>query len=225
MKSKILLAVLLAVSLITPTFAYQEIECSTDLAFSENSCNQCFKGTALSQWSVEWSIFDEWLNDSATDMILYKEIQEDPRLVNLSPDLVQWTQVPSSQGFWEYTSEFDNIYSEAEDGYVLEAGKKITWIKSKLGYGYSVTQNSAAQGENIGMLVFPLTSHALLADGTISEDSDVHNECVLFKSAEGEPENPVPTPRLPETGPAQFIMLAFFAMLLSFVLVKARKES
>jgi predicted 3-demethylubiquinone-9 3-methyltransferase (glyoxalase superfamily) len=85
------------------------------------------------------------VNASATDMILYKEIQEDPRLVNLSPDLTQWSQVPSSQGFWEYTSEFDNIYSEAEDGFVLEAGKKVTWIKSKLGYGYQVAKNTAAE--------------------------------------------------------------------------------
>lgn len=225
MKSKILLAALLAVSLVVPTFAFEEIECSSDPVFSANSCNQCFNGKAQSQWDTVGFLSDEWINNTATDMILYKEIQEDPRLVNLSPDLVQWSQVPSSQGFWEYTSEFDNIYSEAEDGFVLEAGKKVTWIKSKLWYGYTLGQNSAAEWENIGMLVFPLTSHALLADGTISEDSDVHNECVLFTSGEGEPETPVVTKRLPETGPAEFVMLAFLAMLLSFVLVKTRRES
>ena len=75
------------------------------------------------------------------------------------------------------------------------------------------------------MLVFPLTSHALLSDGTISEDSDVHNECVLFTSGNPDPDAPILIKRLPETGPAQFIMLAFLAMFLSFVLVKARKES
>lgn len=225
MKSKILLAALLAVALVTPTFAFEEIQCSSDPIFSANSCNQCFNGKAQSQWDTVGFLSDEWVNTSATDMILYKEIQEDPRLINLSPDLTQWSQVPSSQGFWEYTSEFDNIYSEAEDGFVLEAGKKVTWIKSKLGYGYQVGKNTAAEWENIGMLVFPLTSHALLSDGTISEDSDVHNECVLFTSGNPDPEAPILIKRLPETGPAQFIMLAFLAMFLSFVLVKARKES
>lgn len=225
MKSKILLAALLTVALVTPTFAFEEIECSADPVFSANSCNQCFSWKAQSQGDTVGFLSDEWVNQSATDMILYKEIQEDPRLVNLSPDLTQWSQVPSSQGFWEYTSEFDNIYSEVEDGFVLEAGKKVTWIKSKLGYGYQLGKNTAPSGENIGMLVFPLTSHALLTDGTISEDSDVHNECVLFTSGTPDPETPVVIKRLPETGPAQFIMLAFFAMLLSFVLVKSRKES
>jgi len=225
MKSKILLAALLAVTLIVPTFAFEEIQCSSDEVFSAHSCNQCFKWEAQSQWDTVGYLSDEWVNTSPTDMIVYKEIQEDPRLVNLSPDQTQWFQLPSSQWFWEYTSEFDNIYSEAEDGYVLESGKKVTWIKSKLGYGYQLAENTAPAWENIGMLVFPLTSHALLSDGTISEDSDVHNECVLFTSGSPEPENPVVIKRLPETGPAQFIMLAFFAMILSFVLVKARKES
>lgn len=226
MKSKILLAALLAVAIVSPTFAYEEIECNSDPVFSANSCNQCFKGWEKSAgWDPEGFLFDEWVNSSSTDMIVYKEIQEDPRLVNLSPDLTQWSQVPSSQGFWEYTSEFENIYSDAEAGYVLEAGKKLTWIKSKLGYGYSLNKNTAAEWENIAMLIFPLTSHALLSDGTISEDSDVHNECVLFTSGNPDTQPPVVIKRLPETGPAQFIMLAFFAMFLSFVLVKARKES
>jgi len=75
------------------------------------------------------------------------------------------------------------------------------------------------------MLVFPLTSHALLSDGTISEDSDVHNECVLFTSGAPDPETPILIKRLPETGPTQYILLALFAMMFSFVLVKSRKES
>ena len=225
MKSKLLLAAVLVVSLVTPTFAFEEIDCASDPVFLANSCNQCFDGKDQWQWDTIGFLSDEWVNESATDMILYKEIQEDPRLLNLSPDLVEWSQVPSSQGFWEYTTEFDNIYSEAEDGYVLEAGRKVTWIKSKLGYGYSIGQNNAAQWENIGMLIFPITTHALLEDGTISEDSDVHNECVLFTSWEGEPETPVETKRLPETGPAEFLMLAFLAMLLWFVFIRNKKES
>lgn len=225
MKSKIILSVLLAVSLVMPAFAFDEIQCSSDPVFAANSCNQCFNGKNQSQNDTVWFLSDDWINNSSSDMILYKEIQEDPRFVNLSPDLSQWSQVPSSQDFWEYTSEFDNIYSEAEDGYVLEAGKKVTWIKSKLGYWYQLSKNTAPLNENIGMLIFPITTHALLTDGTISEDSDVHNECVLFTSGDETTTPPVVIKRLPETGPAEFAMLAFLAMLLSFVLIKNRKQS
>lgn len=225
MKSKIILSMLLAVSLVMPAFAFDEIQCSSDPVFAANSCNQCFNGKNQSQSDTVGFLSDDWINNSSSDMILYKEIQEDPRFVNLSPDLAQWTQVPSSQDFWEYTSEFDNIYSEAEDGYVLEAGKKVTWIKSKLGYWYQLSKNTAPLNENIGMLIFPITTHALLTDGTISEDSDVHNECVLFTSGDETTIPPVVIKRLPETGPAEFAMLAFLAMLLSFVLIKNRKES
>jgi hypothetical protein len=41
MKKLIVLISLLVIA--TPTYAaYEEIECSTDAVFSENSCNQCF---------------------------------------------------------------------------------------------------------------------------------------------------------------------------------------
>jgi hypothetical protein len=49
MKSKILLTALLVVALVTPTFAFEEIECSSDPVFSANSCNQCFNGKTQSQ--------------------------------------------------------------------------------------------------------------------------------------------------------------------------------
>jgi hypothetical protein len=44
MFKKILVTVSLLV-VATPSFAaYDEVECSTDPVFSENSCNQCFLG-------------------------------------------------------------------------------------------------------------------------------------------------------------------------------------
>jgi len=49
MKAKILLSALLAVVMITPTFAYEEIKCSTDPIFAANSCNQCFNGKTQSE--------------------------------------------------------------------------------------------------------------------------------------------------------------------------------
>lgn len=224
MKAKIILSVLLSVVLFTPTFAYETVTCDSDPVFAWNSCTQCFDGKTQSEWDTVGFISDEWINDTQTDMILYKEIQEEPRLVNLSPDSTEWSQVPSSEGFWEYTSEFDNIYSEAEDGYLLKAGKKITWIKSKLGYGYQLGKNSAVADQNIWLLIFPITTHALLADGSISQDDTVHNECVLFKS--GTPKEEIqPITRLPETGPAESAMLILLAMILWFVVLQMKRKS
>lgn len=225
MKSKIFVSLLLVLSMVTPTLAYEEIECNIDTTFAEHSCNQCFKGESVSQGDPIGFLSDDWINSSSNDMILYKEIQEDPRFINLSPDTSWWDQQPSSQDFWEYTSEFENIYSESEDGYVLESGKKVTWIKSKLGYSYELDLNTAPLDENIGMLIFPITTHALLDDGTISEDADVHNECVLYTSWDEKEAAPLVVKRLPETGPAEFVMLGFLAMLIWFVFIKNRKES
>jgi predicted 3-demethylubiquinone-9 3-methyltransferase (glyoxalase superfamily) len=94
-------------------------------------------------------------------MILYKEIQEEPIMINLNPDTIQWNHIPSSVGFWQNTPEFDNLYSEAEDGYILEAGNEVIWIKSKLGYGYQLTKNSEQVNTNIGLLKFNIKSHAI----------------------------------------------------------------
>ncbi|MDP3380717.1 MAG: hypothetical protein Q8S84_04255 [bacterium] len=46
-------------------------------------------------------------------------------------------------------------------------------------------KNNAKSGENIGMLIYPIVSHNILANGEVSmEDSNSHLECVLFKSAD-----------------------------------------
>lgn len=225
MKFKKLFAMLLAFVMITPTFAFEEIECSTDPAFDVSSCNQCFTGGKKVQWDNVDFLSDEWVNNTENDMLLFKEIQEEPRLINLDPTNVEWTQNPSSQDFWEYTTEFDNLYSDLEWGYVLEAGKKITWLKSKLGYAYNLSKNEAPADSNIGMLVFPTLVTPILADDTLADEEEVHNECVLFTSANQTPVDPEKPTELPETGPAEVAMLAFLAMLLAFAITRIRKQS
>lgn len=225
MKAKILLTLLIASVFVTPSFAYESVQCDSEAVFAANSCGQCFSWDNQSEWETIGFLSDDWVNTTDTDMIVYKEIQEEPRLINLDPDNVAWSQVPSSEGFWEYTSEFENIYSEAEDGYVLEAGKKITWIKSKLGYGYQLWKNTAAADENIGLLVLPITTNALLPDGSISDESKVYNECVLYKSGTPTDDIPPVTKDLPKTGPAEYIILAFLAMLLGFVVLQSKRRT
>ncbi|MDR2640584.1 MAG: hypothetical protein LBC61_04665 [Candidatus Peribacteria bacterium] len=42
---------------------------------------------------------------------MYKEIQKMPEIYSLDNSKVTWAQVPSSSGFWEYTSELEDFYS------------------------------------------------------------------------------------------------------------------
>jgi hypothetical protein len=42
-------------------------------------------------------------------------------MVNLSETSVTWKQTPDADKFWEYTDEFNALYSDAELGYVLAA--------------------------------------------------------------------------------------------------------
>jgi hypothetical protein len=42
---------------------------------------------------------------------MYKEIQKMPIMETLDPAKVAWTQVPSSDSFWEYTPDLEALYS------------------------------------------------------------------------------------------------------------------
>jgi len=92
---------------------------------------------------------------------LFKEQQDFPRMVNLASDVVTWSQDPSSEDFWEYTPEFNNLFSADEEGYILDAGQTVTWLRSKVGYAYKLDNNTAALDANVGLLVFPITVHSI----------------------------------------------------------------
>jgi hypothetical protein len=67
-----------------------------------------------------------------------------PQMINLNPSQVTWSQEPSGEAFWEYTDEFNSLYVEDQEGYVINAGDRVTWLKSKLGYAYKLEKNQAA---------------------------------------------------------------------------------
>jgi len=206
--------------------AYEEIECSSDAVYAANSCSQCFTGEDQSVGANIGLLSDLWINSGNTDQLVYKEEQEMPQMVALGG--ASWSQTPSADNFWEYTSEFNDLFSDTEDGYVLTAGDQVNWIKSKLGYAYKLDTNPAADGENIGLLVYTLTTHAL-SNGNIDEDGIDHKECVLFKSSASEAPAPTPTTpeepkRLPETG-AEHVLLLMIALLLGFGFFKFKKEA
>ena len=72
-----------------------------------------------------------------------------PELYTLDSTRAEWSQVPSANDFWEYTSDLEALYSSDFDGYVLDPGQSVTWIKSKLDSAYKLDRNEVATGGNI----------------------------------------------------------------------------
>jgi hypothetical protein len=44
--------------------------------------------------------------------LLYKEDQDEPRIISLNGAV--WNQVPDAENFWEYTDEFEALYSDED---------------------------------------------------------------------------------------------------------------
>ena len=220
--------VLLISTLINTSFvsAYNEIDCSSDIVFESYSCGQCFEWGSKIKWDYIWLLIDDWINPTDQNQILYKEEQKMPEMVNLDPSNVAWSQTPSTEWFWEYSDEFDALYSEDNLWYILNAWSRITWLQSKMGYAYKLDNNSATNNANIGLLIYPISTHTIQADWTPSMDDNEHIECVLFKSAWASeiviPETPE---RLPDTWPTEYILLLIIAMLLWFGFMRMSSRS
>lgn len=217
--------ILLSLSFNTSFWYNPEIDCSSDSVFSQYSCTQCFDGWLKSEGSFIWLLSDDWENASGVSKIMYKEQQEMPELINLNTSLVSWSQTPSSENFWEYTDDFENLYSDSQYGYVLQPWQSVTWLKSNLSYAYSLDKNDTNEWENIWLLVYSLLVHNILEDWEISMNNVPHNECVLFKSWDTPTERPVTPPTtLPQTWPAEFLLLLILAMILGFWIVRFRNS-
>lgn len=230
MSKKILIALFLFAINTSVFSAYEEIECTSDSVFSEYSCGQCFTWGEKKVWDKIWLLSDLWINNTTFKKILYKEEQNDPKMINLNPSNVSWSQTPSSDWFWEYTNELEELYSEDEAWYVLEWGKQVTWLKSALGFAYSLDKNYASVWENIWLLVFPIATHNILENWEITIDNEVHNECVLFKSGEASLDKAPAVvdkqpKKLPETGPDQIALILLLALILGFLIFKFRTKN
>jgi len=223
----LLISVLINTSLVS---AYSEIDCSSDIIFESNSCNQCFDWWTKSQWDYIGLLIDDWINPTDKNKILYKEEQKMPEMLNLNQNSIVWNQTPSSDWFWEYSDEFDALYSENDLWYILEAWKRVTWLQSKMWYAYKLENNQAKANENIGLLVYPISTHVVQDDGTPSIDDEEHIECVLFKSAwaSSTPDTKKTVEKvkkLPDTGPTEYILLLIVAMILWFGLIRLSSKS
>jgi hypothetical protein len=70
-------------------------------------------------------------------------------MINLDSTNSAWSQTPSKENFWTYTDEFNALYSDVEEGYVLPSGSSVTWIKSALSSAFSLDKNTASKDANI----------------------------------------------------------------------------
>ena len=198
----------------TWVFGYEEINCSSDPIFSANSCNQCFDWWQKWEWVNIWLLSDKWINSTDKSILMYKEEQEMPSMINLGWTSVSWSQQPSSENFWEYTSDLEALYSSDYEWYILWAWNETSWIQSKLWYAYSLDKNSLETGKNIWLLVYPMSMH-IITDWEAAIETEVHKECVLYKSWEPEDDIVIPTPpkKLPDTWPAEYMLLMVIAIL------------
>lgn len=205
-------------------WAYTEVACSTSSVFEENSCNQCFDWGSQSVWSNIGLLNDSWINSSDTSMILYKDEQDEPTMISLNS--ATWNQTPDWDDFWEYTADMDALYNEEEWGYVLASGDSVSWLQSKLGYAYTLSENVASEWENIWLLIYPIITHVINSGWDIEIEWTTHKECVLFKSAAAwEVVTTQEKPKeLPQTWP-ESILLLFLAMLLGFWVLKLTRKS
>lgn len=141
-----------------------------------------------------------------------------------------WTEVKASEdvNFWQYTPAMEALYSADELGYVLPASQSVTWIESTLGSAYQLTNNSVANGGNVGLLTYDVVVHDVEADGTPALNSKTHRECVLYTSTATStpvtPTTPTTPTQLPQTGP-EHVLLLLVALMLGLGFMKFRKQA
>lgn len=120
MKKSIVFSLVLSLVFSSSAYSFESLDCSSDPVFEANSCNICYHGGEKYEGDYIGLLKDDWVNATDKKRVLYKLEQTMPSLVEFDTQKVTWAYTPSADGFWEYSPEFESIYSEDEDGYVLE---------------------------------------------------------------------------------------------------------
>ena len=162
--------------------ALDTVRCDSNTVLAANSCDVCYDGWTQVEGDYIGFFNDDWENESDGLEIMYKEEQVIPQVIPLG--WASWGESKASPGvdFWQYTPEFEALYSENYGGYILEAGWSIAWIESSLWSGYSLQSSSVAAGVPVGMIIYDRVSQQVLPNGNFNIMADSHRECVLITS-------------------------------------------
>ena len=216
---------------------YKSVACTTNPAFSTNSCDQCFVGGSVKVGGDLNGLFDNWTNNTSNMLIAYKDEQKLPNMVAFGST---WSTTPTDLAkFWKNSSDITWIStgSGGRMNYILQAGQKVKFIDSELGARYVLDKTDKKDGETVGMIRYPIVSHAV-DKVTANEGAAVtHYECVSYTlSAPVVTPTPKPTPATPvpptkevtqtATGPTETLILILAAFFIAFgMMFSLRKRS
>ena len=207
---------------------YKSVSCSSNSAFSINSCDQCFDGGTVKVGEKLTGLFDNWTNSSTTTLAAYKDEQKTPNMVRFGN--TTWTTTPASEAnVWKYPLDIQWITpsGETKAQFLLTAGQKVKFLEAELGAGYTLDKTDKKAGDLVGMLRFPVVFHTI--DASANEGAaTTHYECVAYKlgaaAAPAASGAVTPTPAevtQTKTGPETLLLIAaafFIAFGMMFTL-------
>jgi hypothetical protein len=217
---------------------YKSVACTTNPAFSTNSCDQCFVGGSVKVGGDLNGLFDNWTNNTSNMLIAYKDEQKLPNMVAFGST---WSSTPSDMSkFWKNSSDITWIQtgSGGRMNYILQAGQKVKFIDSELGARYVLDKTDKKDGDTVGMIRYPIVSHAV--DKTTGNEgpATTHYECVSYTLsapvvAPAPKPTPAPAPVPPAkevtqtaTGPTETLILILAAFFIAFgMMFSLRKRS
>ena len=184
-------------------------------------------------------LFDNWTNTMPSPLTAYKDEQKSPNMVRFGN--TTWSTSPASEaGVWKNSS--DILWSSGSGSrasFILPPGQKVRWIEADINAGYTLDKTDKKNGEMVGMLRFPVVSHATNVQTATEGAANTHYECVAYKLeapvatvvappipvAPTTPGKPVPAKEMTktETGPETLLLIAaafFIAFGLMFTLRK-----
>ncbi len=207
---------------------YKSVSCDSNTIFSQNSCNQCFVGSAVKKGEKLNGLFDNWENTTSGILVAYRDEQKNPEMVSLGGS--KWASTPAdASAIWKYSSDVLWTPANGRDSYMLTAGQKIRFVESDMGAGYTLTETTAKHGDVIGLLKFPIVYRTLDTNTANEGASETHYECVSYTldapvvtpTEEPTPNKPTTPPEATqtETGPAETLLLIVAAFFIAFGLM------
>lgn len=204
----------------------KSVSCTSDAAFTSNTCDQCFEAPSIKVGQRLTGLFDNWINSTSTIFIAYQDEQKTPNMIPFGA--TTWTSNPADETkIWKDGSDIAWVPSATGNRkqYMLPANQKVRFVESDLAAGYTLSKTDRKNGEVVGMIRYPITYHVLDAAGTEGA-AKTHYECMTYKLSAPTvtPTNPTkPTTPAevtkPQTGPAETLILIVAAFFIAFGLM------